>query len=116
MAVAEILTPPATSASETAALEQPRSVSKERILRNVWVLGFGQLGTWACSAGMAVLLPRYLSDEFMGRMAMALSLTGFFGLFASLGITTYLTKEVASRGTAARGDVLNALALRLPLV
>jgi O-antigen/teichoic acid export membrane protein len=41
--------------------------------------------------------------------------TDVAGLLATLGITNYLTKEVARKGIAGRGEVLNALALRVPL-
>jgi O-antigen/teichoic acid export membrane protein len=44
-----------------------------------------------------------------------MSLTDLLGQLATFGITSYLTREVARRGVESRGDVLNALVMRLPL-
>jgi O-antigen/teichoic acid export membrane protein len=85
-----------------------------RLVRNTLVRGTGQLFTWVATAVVTVLMPRYLGDDNLGRLATATSLTFICGGLATLGINSYLTKEVAREG-ARRGLVLNALALRLPL-
>jgi O-antigen/teichoic acid export membrane protein len=85
-----------------------------RLVRNTFARGTGQLFTWAATAVVTVLMPRYLGDDNLGRLAAATSLTFICGGLATLGINSYLTREVA-RGGAQRGLVLNALALRLPL-
>ena len=99
---------------------EPRTTSAPRaagaqIVRNVLVLSVGQVFTWVSAAGMAVLLPRYLGDVNLGRLGLAFSFTQFFGIAASLGISSYLTREVARGGTQASSLVLNALIMRLPL-
>jgi O-antigen/teichoic acid export membrane protein len=85
-----------------------------RLVRNTLARGTGQLFTWLATAAVTVLMPRYLGDDNLGRLATATSLTFICGGLATLGINSYLTKAVA-RGGAGRGLVLNALALRLPL-
>src|SRR3954451_20898400 len=95
----------------TVATEQPAG----RIIRNVLVLGVGQIFTWVSAAGMAVLLPRYLGDVNLGRLSLAFSFTQLFGMVASLGISTYLVREVARGGKGASPLVLNAMIMRLPL-
>jgi O-antigen/teichoic acid export membrane protein len=85
------------------------------IIRNILTLGGGQVVTWICASGMTLLLPRALGDANLGKMTVAFTLTGLFGLVISLGIGPYLTKAVARDGTAARDLVLNALVLRIPL-
>jgi O-antigen/teichoic acid export membrane protein len=86
-----------------------------RLVRNVLALGTGQAFTLVFSSVLTVLLPRYLGDERLGRIATAGSLTGFCGLIASLGISTYLAKEVARHGPRGHLSVLNALITRAPL-
>jgi O-antigen/teichoic acid export membrane protein len=71
--------------------------------------------TWLTTVGLVFLLPRQLGDVDLGKLATAISLTDLCGLIGGLGITNYLTKEVARRGTAARADVLNGLVTRIPL-
>jgi O-antigen/teichoic acid export membrane protein len=89
--------------------------SRARIMQNISALGFGQIFTWISTAGLTVLLPRHLGDEGLGKFTTAASLTDLCGLLASLGITGYLVKEVARKGMDARSEILNALALRVPL-
>src|SRR5262245_28416686 len=105
---------------DTAALVEPTINARPRppgaqIVRNVLVLAVGQVFTWVSAAGMAVLLPRYLGDVNLGRLGLAFSFTQLFGIVASLGISSYLTKEVARGGAGASSLVLNALVMRLPL-
>ena len=60
-------------------------------------------------------MPRFLGDENLGKINLAFAFADWCGLLASLGITTYLTKEVARRGAAGGSVVLNALVLRFGL-
>jgi Polysaccharide biosynthesis protein len=86
-----------------------------RIIRNISALGSGQMFTWLTSIALVALLPRYLGDQLLGKLATANSLTDLCGIIASLGITTYLTKQVARNGVDHNSEVLNALATRAPL-
>ncbi len=86
-----------------------------RIVDNIMSLSVGQVLGWIAATGLAIVLPRYLGDENLGRFTIAQSFTGLFGLFLSLGTAAYLTKEVARDRDVASGPVLNALVMRLPL-
>jgi O-antigen/teichoic acid export membrane protein len=103
-------------ASEAPQRGADRIAARVRIVRNVFALSMGQVLTWACTAGLAVFLPRFVDPDGVGKLATAASLTTLCGLLADLGITTYLTKEVGRRGRDARSEVLNALAMRVPMV
>lgn len=52
--------------------------------------------TWAGSLLSAALYPRYLGDDGLGRLAIALTVAGFVGLLASLGLQNFLTRKVAN--------------------
>jgi O-antigen/teichoic acid export membrane protein len=86
-----------------------------RIVRNALALSFARPLTWAAAIGMTILLPRYLGDVNLGKINFAFAFADWCGLLASLGISTYLTKEVASREKGAGSLILNALLLRLVL-
>jgi O-antigen/teichoic acid export membrane protein len=86
-----------------------------RMVRNALALSFARPLTWAAAIGMTILLPRYLGDVNLGKVNFAFAFADWCGLLASLGISTYLTKEVASRAKGAGSLILNALLLRLVL-
>lgn len=86
-----------------------------RIVRNAFALSLSRPLTWASAIGLTILLPRYLGDVNLGKINLAFAFADWCGLLASLGISTYLTKAVASRGAAAGSLILNALLLRIAL-
>jgi O-antigen/teichoic acid export membrane protein len=83
-----------------------------RIVRNAVALGLSRPFTWFSAIGLAVLLPRYLGDVNLGKINFAFAFADWCGLLVSLGISTYLTKEVARREPEAGRLILNALVLR----
>jgi O-antigen/teichoic acid export membrane protein len=101
--------------------QQERPVRDERpspagrIVRNTIALSFSRPLTWISAIGLTVLLPRYLGDVNLGKINFAFAFADWCGLLASCGISTYLTKEVARRGTSSSSLVLNALVMRLSL-
>ena len=48
-------------------------------MRNTFARGTGQLFTWAATAVVTILMPRYLGDDNLGRLATATSLTFICG-------------------------------------
>jgi O-antigen/teichoic acid export membrane protein len=84
-------------------------------VRSTIKFGLAQPISWVSSAVLAVLLPRALGDANLGRLGFALGLTLLAGLLANLGISTYLTKEVARAPERAADLAVSALVLRLPL-
>lgn len=85
------------------------------MVRNALALSLSRPFTWLSATGLTILIPRYLGDSNVGKMNAAFAFADWCGLLVSLGIATYLTKEVARRGTTAGSLVLNALLLRLAL-
>jgi O-antigen/teichoic acid export membrane protein len=86
-----------------------------RIVRNAVALSFSRPLTWLSATALTILLPRYLGDVNLGKINAAFAFADWCGLLVSLGIATYLTKEVARRGQAAGSLILNAALLRLVL-
>lgn len=73
------------------------------LIRGVFQLGIAQGLTWIGGAALAVLLPRFLGDVNLGKYTFAFAFTTLIGLGADLGLSTYLTREVArDRDQAAR--------------
>ncbi len=86
-----------------------------RITRNILDLGAALIFTMAASAVVALLLPRFLGDVNLGKLAFAGAFTGYFGLIVGLGTGTYLTKEVARDPPSISKYAFNAVIMRLPL-
>lgn len=84
-------------------------------VRTVAKFGIAQPLTWASSAVLAIMLPHFLGDAALGKYGFAIGLTLLAGLLANLGVSAYLTKEVARAPWRAGEMTVNALALRLPL-
>lgn len=89
--------------------------STAHFVRSVFALGIAQVFSWGGAIALAIVLPRYLGDEHLGKLAFALACTEFIGLAADLGGATYLAKEIARAPTRAGALTANALAMRLPL-
>jgi O-antigen/teichoic acid export membrane protein len=89
--------------------------STAHLLQSILTLGVAQLISWVATAALTIVIPRYLGDVSLGRLAFALATTTTLGLLADIGITTYLGKEIA-RGRLPPASLLaNALAMRIPL-
>jgi O-antigen/teichoic acid export membrane protein len=86
-----------------------------RIVRNGLALSLSRPFTWLSATALTILLPRYLGDVNLGKVNAAFAFADWCGLLVSLGIGTYLTKEVARRGVEAGSLIVNAALLRLTL-
>lgn len=84
-------------------------------VRSAFKFALAQPLTWASSTALAVLLPHFLGDANLGKFGFAVGLTLLAGLFANLGISALLTKEVARAPGRAGQLAVNALVMRLPL-
>ena len=105
---------PPTSAVSTAA-PAPSIPGAAHFVRSAVKFGVAQPLSWASSTVLVVLLPRALGDVNLGRLGFALGLTLLASVLANLGISAYLTKEVARAPERASQLAVNALLLRLPL-
>lgn len=117
MAMPQVEAEEGASASRLVAVEPARPVvpGASHFVRTVVKFGLAQPLTWASSFTLAVLLPRFLGDANLGKLGFALGLTLIAGLAANLGVSAYLTKEVARAPQRAGELAANALAMRLPL-
>ena len=85
------------------------------IIRSVFTLGLAQILTWLGAGLMTLLLPRYLGDVNLGKLTFAFALTSLTGLLADLGVTMYLTREVARDPSSANRLTMNLMVMRVPL-
>jgi O-antigen/teichoic acid export membrane protein len=108
---------PRLVALEPAPPPPPRAVvpGARHFVRTVLKFGVAQPLTWASSAALAVLLPHFLGDASLGKLGFAFGLTLITGQLANLGVSVYLTKEVARAPERAGTLAVSALAMRLPL-
>jgi O-antigen/teichoic acid export membrane protein len=60
-----------------------------------------------------LVLPTKLGDSGLGVVTLAISFTTFFGIFTSLGTSTYLIRAIARDPTSASSYLSNALLLRI---
>jgi O-antigen/teichoic acid export membrane protein len=82
---------------------------------SVFQFGVFQCASWVGAAALAIMLPRFLGAENLGRLGFAIGLTTLVGLIANLGTATFVVKEVARRPEKAPELTINALAMRVPL-
>lgn len=78
------------------------------------VLGSSWLG-FALTILRVLVLPGKLGDSGMGMVTLGVSFTNFFGIFISLGISTYLVRAVARDRLLLDDYISNALVLRIGL-
>lgn len=63
-------------------------------VRNAMKLGLSLLGSWAVALGVKLVLPRYLGPEAFGTVNFAEAFAGTTFVLTSLGVDTYIRKEV----------------------
>ncbi len=88
---------------------------QRRVTRNVAGTLATQLLSWAIAFTVNLFLPRYLGADGMGKIVFAGSFVALFGTLASLGVSTFLIKEIARDRTKTAPLLAAALTLRLPL-
>lgn len=109
--------PPRLVAVEPPPPPRPPAVvpGARHFVRTILKFGVAQPLTWASSAALAILLPHFLGDANLGKLGFAFGLTLITGQLANLGVSVYLTKEVARAPERAATLAASALAMRLPL-
>jgi O-antigen/teichoic acid export membrane protein len=85
------------------------------LFRGIFTLGVAQVISLVGALVVTVLLPRYLGDVNLGKLAFAGALTSLFGLIADLGTMTYLTKQVARDPSQAGRLTVGTILTRIPL-
>lgn len=69
---------------------------KQTIVKNIFWLSFGQIGSRLIRAIIIIYAARILGAAEYGVFSYALGLAGFFTIFADLGLSALLTREVAA--------------------
>lgn len=103
--------PPAT----TTKAPSPIATDVVRSTRNAVTLGLSLLGTWAVALGVRIFLPRQLGPAQFGAFQFADSFTTTVFVLISLGLETYVGKEVAVRRDHANDFFGGTLLVRLAL-
>jgi len=89
--------------------------SQVSLHRSIFTLGVAQLLSLVAGLVVTILLPRYLGDVNLGKLAFAGALTSLFGLICDLGTMTYLTKHVSRDVSQASALAVSAILTRIPL-
>lgn len=76
------------------ALFENRS-AKQTLLKNMFWLAFGQVGSKFIKAAITIYAARVLGASGYGTLSYILSLAGFFTIFADIGVSSILTRETA---------------------
>jgi O-antigen/teichoic acid export membrane protein len=84
-------------------------------VRNTAKLGLSLIGTWGVALVVRIMLPRRLGPALFGAFQFADAFTSGLFIFASLGVETYVRKEVATRREHASDFYGGLLMLRLVL-
>src|SRR4051812_31243598 len=94
-------------------------------LRNALILGASLIGTWAVALTVRIVLPRYLGPGPFGAFQFADSFTTTVFILMTLGLETYIRKEVSTKpghaseffaGTAVLRVALSAVIMAVSLV
>ena len=85
------------------------------ILKNAGVLFIAELVNKGLSFFLIVAIARYLGEAGLGKYSFAFALAGLFAIGADLGLTTYLTREIARDKKKASELISNMLGIKLVL-
>lgn len=88
----------------------------QRIAKNAGVLFASQLVSYVFGFFFVMYTARYLGAEGFGVLSFALALTGIFGVFSDLGLSTLMVREVARDKSLAEKYIGNIMVLKLFLV
>src|SRR5262245_36304931 len=82
-------------------------------LRTILIVLGSNWFTLVLSVLRVLVLPSKLGDSGLGQVTLAISFTTFFGIFTSLGASTYLVRAIAQDRESASRYISNALLLRV---
>ncbi|MBF5042606.1 MULTISPECIES: flippase [Myxococcaceae] len=105
--------PPDAAVAVAVAAPAPTN-SRVVAARNALKLGASLLGTWAVALVIRIALPRHLGPELFGTLNLADTLAATYFILLTLGVDTYIQKEISVRPAHASdffGGLLVARAL-----
>jgi O-antigen/teichoic acid export membrane protein len=85
------------------------------IAKNTLFVTFGGLALKALNFGFMVYVVRQLGDNRFGQYSIILAFVGIFQIFAELGVSQYVRREVARDRSRAESLIWNMMAIRLLL-
>ena len=89
---------------------------RQTIMKNFFWLSFGQIASRLIRAFIIVYSARVLGAAEYGIFSYALGLSGFFTVFADIGITSILTREVARRPEEGKKYFATAFWIKIALL
>jgi len=90
--------------------------TKQTIVKNVFWLSFGQIGSRLIRAIIIIYAARVLGAAEYGVFSYALGLAAFFTIFADLGLSPLLTREIASNSEKRSSIFASAFWLKIFLL
>jgi len=114
----DLLLPAASPAAPPAPPDSDRRALRHDVRRAIGdagKLGASLVGTWAIGLGVRIYLPRHLGPEAFGGFQFADAFTATLLIVASLGVDTYVRKEIATRPGHASDFFGGTVVLRLAL-
>ena len=86
--------------------------AKQTIVKNVFWLSVGQIGSRLIRAAIIIYAARVLGAAEYGIFSYVLGLAGFFTIFADLGVSPLMTREIAGHPDKRATYFVNALWLK----
>lgn len=90
--------------------------AKQTIVKNVFWLSVGQIGSRLIRAAIIIYAARLLGAAEYGVFSYVLGLAGFFTIFADLGVSPLMTREIAGRPEKRATYFASALRLKVLLI
>jgi len=87
----------------------------QKIVKNMGVMGAAQVLTALISFVLLIYLARFLGEADFGKYNFAFSFTNLFAIFADLGISQLLIREIARKKQLSEYYVNNAILLKILL-
>ncbi len=85
------------------------------IAKNALVLMGTQIVTWGLTLILTVFLPRYLGAVSVGKYQFAQSVWAIVAIFATFGMDTFLTRDIARHPARLPNILWNSILLRIGL-
>ncbi|MEX2436628.1 MAG: flippase [Candidatus Paceibacterota bacterium] len=90
--------------------------ARQTVVKNTFWLSIGQVGSRVLRALLIIYAARILGAEGYGAFAYILSLAGFFTIFADIGISQILTREVSKNPKEEKKYFSSSLVIKLFLI
>lgn len=90
--------------------------AKQTIVKNVFWLSVGQIGSRLIRAAIIIYAARILGAAEYGIFSYIIGLAGFFTIFADLGISPLMTREIAGHPEKRATYFANALRIKVILI